>query len=104
MKGEWLSPSETRATMSVRRRIGQRICGAEHMMIRIGRNQSLGGGPDPIRDYLVDPDYNHDEFFLKDVVIEFVTEASPFRTARDRGRLHRTSRPARECRSNRHRR
>jgi hypothetical protein len=37
-------------------------------MIRIGRNQSLGGGPDPIRDYLVDPDYNHDEFFMKDVV------------------------------------
>jgi hypothetical protein len=56
------------------------------MMIRIGGNQSLGGGPDPIRDYPVDVDYNHDELFLKDVVVECVTVASPFRTARDRGR------------------
>jgi hypothetical protein len=29
---------------------------------RVGRNQSLGSGPDPIRDYLVNLDYNHDEF------------------------------------------
>jgi hypothetical protein len=55
-------------------------------MIRIGRNQSLGGGSDPIRDHLVDAEYNHDGFFLKDVVIESVTVASQFRMAPDRER------------------
>jgi hypothetical protein len=84
--GKWLSPSEARAAFSVRWPVGRRICGTEHMTIRIGRSQSLGGGPDPIRDDLVDAEYNHDGLFLKDVVIECVTATSQFRTAPDQER------------------
>ena len=41
---------------------------------RVGRNQLLGSGSDPIPNYLVDLDYNHDEFLADgDVVTGCVT-------------------------------